>query len=118
MTDMLSRLPRCKQWSIKHSHTAPRSQGRGGGGGGRSLPPAADDGSSASPSGSRAGSSGRPSRSISRTLSTTSLELITSQMPSHASTINSSCGERGSLMISGKAVTACSLGSAVAQNTT
>ena len=34
MTDMLSRLPRRKQWSIRHSATAPRSHGRGGGGGG------------------------------------------------------------------------------------
>ena len=85
ITDMLSREPRRRQWSIKHSQTAPRSQGLGGGGGCSAAPPAPEpEGPSLSPSGSSGGISGRPSSSISRTLSTTSAELITSQMPSLA----------------------------------
>mmetsp|Transcript_43400 Transcript_43400/g.143586 ORF Transcript_43400/g.143586 Transcript_43400/m.143586 type:complete len:234 (+) Transcript_43400:787-1488(+) len=59
-------------------------------------------------------SAGRPSTRRLRTFSTTCCEVITSQMPSHASTTNSSLSEsRASTMTSGNAVTACAFRSTV-----
>mmetsp|Transcript_34189 Transcript_34189/g.80111 ORF Transcript_34189/g.80111 Transcript_34189/m.80111 type:complete len:292 (+) Transcript_34189:753-1628(+) len=115
MTLMLSREPSRRQWSIRASHTAPRSQARRGAAGAASISlSSAAVASGAATSGSS--SLGRPFLSMSPTLLTTSCELITSQMPSHANTMNSSSsGTRGCTITSGKAVTACSLAPTVSQ---